>query len=1185
MSVPSLPKNWPSPTQADLDARPQRLINIGTPQDFSFCNNSIRTYKYEWYTFPPKFLLEEFNPKQKIANCYFLTIAGMQCIGPISNTNGYPTVLIPLTVVLFVAGLFKILEDTARHKADKKANSSTTEIFDRKSQTFKTVLWSEVVVGDIVRVESRQIVPADVMVLEVAEPNPAQPKGMCYVETKSLDGETNLKVRTVVPALLGKIKTNGDLSSFTGSIEMEHPNNHIDSFTGILRAQGVADSGRVPINPKNVILRGCVLRSTDWMVGLVLNTGHDVKIMQSNMTARVKASNLDLMATQQITGIIVMLLWVCLAGSIGQVIFNSAEDIESHWYLRWDQHAGKVWIIEFFYELLLHASMIPVALYVSMAFVRFTQSVFMNADLDMYYPPLDAPAVVRTMTLNEELGQVSHIFSDKTGTLTCNIMDFRKASIHGVSYGLGITEIGKAAWKLLGKPISPEILEGEARAKAQAVPHVSFYSPQYDRDQAANGAQKQKNNEFFRILAICHDVIPEKVDGQIKLSASNPDDEALVCASEYFGFQFVDRADKMCIIHNRETGQDEEVETLAVIPFTSKRKRMTVIIRDVDNKIKLYCKGADTIMLPRLRAGQDALVNKTNKDMRDFAVEGLRCLIIASNVLTTQDFEQWNNAYLAATSDLHQIELKKKGEYNRIEELEDRIENYLTLNGATAIEDRLQDGVPECIAELAKAGINIWVLTGDKEETAINIAVACNLVLPTEYMEQVIINKHTAPDLDKAKATFQYEMKLHFENSSKPDWKPRALIIDGPSLIFVMSDEDTKDMLLRFSQTCKAVVCCRVSPDQKREIVMLVKKGVPEVRTLAVGDGANDVAMITAAHIGVGIRGEEGVQAVNSSDYSIAQFRYLSPLLLKHGRYNYIRMSNLVNFTFYKNINMSMTMFWFNFLCFFSGEKMYTEGAIQFFNLFYTSIPILLYATYDKDVAISDALRFPQLYSAGIKNEFFNTRVFWGWVIDGFLESIIVCILSFYFLRGFDYRTGMLASYLEAGSLCFTVLIILINLKMLKIQCEWYLTSVVVILLSFGSWIGVGYIVSATTSIDYDYHFTWSRLLQTGTFWLALLLLVVMISIKDLFITALIRDTTKDPRLILQELRAFGLGHHAGNASGSNKVVLDISGGGSSNKIEVKKAEITPGRGSKHRSPISNKSASGIVRTFEMESV
>jgi len=165
--VSSLPKNWPRSTQADIDAKPQRFINIGTPQDYTFCDNSIRTSKYEWYTFPGKFLLEEFNPKQKIANCYFLTIAGMQCIVPISNTNGYPTVLIPLVVVLFVAGLFKILEDTARHKADKKANSSTTQVFDRQSQSFTTVLWSEVVVGDLVRVESRQIVPADVMVVEV----------------------------------------------------------------------------------------------------------------------------------------------------------------------------------------------------------------------------------------------------------------------------------------------------------------------------------------------------------------------------------------------------------------------------------------------------------------------------------------------------------------------------------------------------------------------------------------------------------------------------------------------------------------------------------------------------------------------------------------------------------------------------------------------------------------------------------------------------------------------------------------------------------------------------------------------------------------------------------------------------------------------------------------------------------
>jgi magnesium-transporting ATPase (P-type) len=239
---------------------------------------------------------------------------------------------------------------------------------------------------------------------------------------------------------------------------MEHPNKLIDSFTGII---DIKDGTREPILASNLLLRGCVLRNTDWVVGVVVNTGHDTKIMMSNTETKPKTSFLESQSSIEIQRIILLLAFVCFWGATGQAIVNDQVDINSIWYLHWNEEATPYWFIKFFYFFLLHASFIPVSLYVSMSLVRFFQAWFMNSDLDMYYEPTDTCAVVRTMTLNEELGQISHIFSDKTGTLTCNIMDFRKMSINGVGYGKGITEIGKAAWKLQGKEVPLDMLEGQ----------------------------------------------------------------------------------------------------------------------------------------------------------------------------------------------------------------------------------------------------------------------------------------------------------------------------------------------------------------------------------------------------------------------------------------------------------------------------------------------------------------------------------------------------------------------------------------------------------------------------------------------------------------------------------------------------------------------------------------------------
>lgn len=523
---------------------------------------------------------------------------------------------------------------------------------------------------------------------------------------------------------------------------MEHPNKLIDSFSGVFLLDGEI---KEPILPTNLLLRGCVLRNTEFIIGLVVNTGHDTKIMMSSTSTKSKSSNLEVQASTQIKNIILMLVFLCFWGATGMAIWNDYVGVSDLWYLHWQPSRVGYWFVKFFYFFLLHASYIPVSLYVSMAAARFLQARFINSDLDMYYEPTDTPALTRTMTLNEELGQISHIFSDKTGTLTCNVMDFRKASINGVCYGVGITEIGKASWKLQGKEIPQEVLDGEIMAKQRSVPHVSFYDPMYEKHKAAGGVQNDKINQFFKILSVCHDVIPERVDGKVKLSASNPDDEALVCAAAYFGFEFCDRRDRMVVVLDKASGKSQELELLDSIEFSSKRKRMSVIVRDVDGVIRLFIKGADTVMFERFQAGQDELLSKTDNDMRVFAIEGLRCLLMGYAEISEEKYAAWNKQYKTALSDLDEIERVKKGEPNNIERLQDEIERNVVLVGATAIEDRLQDGVPECIAELARAGINIWVLTGDKEETAINIAVACNLVLPVKYMEQVVINKTTAP--------------------------------------------------------------------------------------------------------------------------------------------------------------------------------------------------------------------------------------------------------------------------------------------------------------------------------------------------------------------------------------------------------------------------------------------------------
>ncbi|CAG8628646.1 21089_t:CDS:2, partial [Gigaspora rosea] len=510
-----------------------------------------------------------------------------------------------------------------------------------------------------------------------------------------------------------------------------------------------------------------------------------------------------------------------------------------------------------------------------MEVVKFQQALLINDDLDMYYEKTDTPALCRTSSLVEELGQIEYIFSDKTGTLTCNEMEFKQCSIAGIAYADHVEEAKRA-----------RIVDGV---------EVGFHDFKQLRENIRNHPTGNVINEFLSLLSICHTVIPEREDdnpANIIYQASSPDEGALVKGASLLDYVFTTRRPKS--VNVRINGVDDEYEILSICEFNSTRKRMSTVVRGPDGKITLYCKGADTVILERL-GDDNPFVEQTLQHLEEYATEGLRTLCIAMREVSEEEYRVWSTVYEKASTTL----VNRQDELDKAAEM---IEKNLFLLGATAIEDKLQDGVPETIHTLQQAGIKIWVLTGDTQETAINIGLSCKLI--NEEMTLITVNEESHWETKEF-----LEKRIHsVKGRVNPETEPLALVIDGRTLGFAL-EKEIEGTFLELATMCKAVICCRVSPLQKALVVKLVKRHLKAI-LLAIGDGANDVPMIQAAHVGVGISGLEGMQAARSADVSISQFRYLKKLLLVHGAWSYQRLSKLILYSFYKNITLYMTQFW-----------------------------------------------------------------------------------------------------------------------------------------------------------------------------------------------------------------------------------------------------------------------------------
>ena len=1048
--------------------------------ELHFKSNELDTRKYNCITFLPKALFFQFN---RPANIYFLITAILQCIPMISPLNPTSAIL-PLIIVLSASLIREGMEDYARGKLDKQQNEEKCDIYNPYTNKWEETQSGKLYVGDIISVLENETFPADIIVIDSN-----LPEGICYIETGTLDGEKTLKLKESSLQTGGWLNISGEKRKefrLSGIVFADRPNPELYQLNGRMHLKYLdnIEEGNnnllkcdVPLDSKQLLLKGAKLKNTEWVIGIVVYSGLDCKIMKNAKEPVSKYSSVEKLMNKSLIFIFIFQAILCFISALLRFYYykkNKLEKAKNSFGFFDEKNDKKALAIECFFNyftyLLLLNTMIPISLIITVEVVKIFQGLFMSYDQYSYSKLRKKFLTPNSVSLNEECGLVNYIFSDKTGTLTCNKMQFKYCVIGETCYQY-----------IRNKEEENDEKEKTFRQEENIIPFNKY--EMYDNfDKKENNLNLNNKNihsiidmkselnpeiklkldtnalimeQFWYALALCHTCsIQLDEQGKEEYACISPDSIELVKAARDQGWKLTqsEATSIKRILLGYYTEKTIDFERLELIEFTSDRKRETVIVKEknTDNEnynnnsennkiIKLYCKGADSIIEERLSKKTPKNILKQCKYyVNKFSALGFRTLFIAMKVLSQEEYNKFSSALKEA-----QMSLEKKDE--KVAAVYETIEKDLFLLGTTIVEDKLQDKVPETIRDLRLAKIKVWMLTGDKMNTAYNIGLSCNLIstnmktfnicgkekkkndvlvdINKEEREQVII------DFSKEFQGF----KNQFNTLEKPSF---GILVDEKALLTISESEDIQNIFLDIAKDAEAVICCRVSPLQKSQVVKMMKKFDQNGITLAIGDGGNDVPMIMEAHIGVGIYGEEGLRAVQSSDYAIGEFKVLRELLFSHGRMNYVRIAECIHYFFFKNFVETLNQFIFGFFCNFTGQTILDDWFISLFNLLFTSLPLGTKAILDIDITRNDGdivyKMLPFIYKENRDNPIFTIHKFFLNLFKGLVFSILNCFIVIYSIQNIQIdKNGKMAGLWFMSVDIYTNILIIVTITLL----------------------------------------------------------------------------------------------------------------------------------------------------------